>query len=37
LFPLAVATVQKVRGWQAAIVGVLTVAVTGLVVLIFIR
>jgi hypothetical protein len=37
LFPLAVAAGQKVRGWQAAVVGVLTVAVTGLVVLIFIR
>ena len=37
LFPLAVATIQKVRGWQAAIVGGLTVAVIGLVVLIFIR
>jgi len=37
LFPIAIAATQKLRWWQAAIVGTLTVAIVGLVILIFIR
>ena len=37
LFPVAIAAAQGLRWWQAAIVGILTVAIVGLVILIFIR
>jgi len=37
LFPVAIAAAQKLRWWQAAIIGILTVAIVGLVTLIFIR
>ncbi|HEY81978.1 MAG TPA: hypothetical protein G4O01_01650 [Dehalococcoidia bacterium] len=37
LFPIAIAAAQKLRWWQAMVVGTLTVAIVGLVILIFIR
>jgi len=37
LFPIAVAVAQKIRWWPSAIVGILTVAIAGFVIFIFIR
>jgi hypothetical protein len=37
LFPIAVAVVQKVRWWGAAVVGAVTLAVVGLWMFVFIR
>jgi hypothetical protein len=37
LFPVAVSAAQKLRWWQGAVVGVMTVAIVGLVMFIFIR